>query len=182
MRDLYTRHASTLPAYARDAIASLFGRDALDSRVCDLMTLAEWQDVYDAAAPTHPDSCYVCAGDSPAYRADHEYVTPCDAIGHQYGTSSEDYACYGCGQQACDPAAIAPDWAERQERAYRAAEFFEQARAARDDIAETTLTLTPAAIEALSIILDVNDDDDIMIESGVPMEGLMLLREIAGRA
>ena len=41
------------------------------------------------------------------------------------------------------------------------------------------LTLTPAAIEALSIILDVNDDDDIMIESGVPMAGLALLREIA---
>lgn len=44
------------------------------------------------------------------------------------------------------------------------------------------VTLTPAAIEALSILLDVNDDDDIMLEAGVPAEGLALLREIAGRA
>jgi hypothetical protein len=44
MRDLYTRHASTLPANIQHAIAELFGRDALDSRVCDLMTLSEWQD------------------------------------------------------------------------------------------------------------------------------------------
>ena len=42
-----------------------------------------------------------------------------------------------------------------------------------------TITLTPAAIEALSILLDVNDDDDIMLEAGVPMAGLALLREIA---
>lgn len=42
------------------------------------------------------------------------------------------------------------------------------------------VTLTRAAIEALSIILDVNDDDDLMIEAGVPAEGLALLREIAG--
>lgn len=44
------------------------------------------------------------------------------------------------------------------------------------------VTLTPAAIEALSILLDVNDDDDIMIDAGVPAEGLALLRKITEEA
>jgi hypothetical protein len=43
----------------------------------------------------------------------------------------------------------------------------------------TTVTLTAAALEALSIILDVNDDDDLMIEAGVPADGLAALRAIA---
>lgn len=74
-----------------------------------------------------------------------------------------------------------------EERAYRVADFFDQARAARDDVAagaypslSPTPTLTCDAIEALSILLDVNDDDDIMLDAGVPAEGLAILREIAG--
>ena len=138
MRNLYTRHANTLPAHARDAIASLFGRDALDSRVCDLMSLSEWDGIYDESAPAHASDCYTCSGDSPAYRADHEYARVCDVIGHRYGTASEDHLCYGCGAQATDPAMIDPLWHEYQERAYRAADFFDQTRAARDDIAAGT--------------------------------------------
>ncbi len=89
----------------------------------------------DDYAPTHADTCYYCAGDSPVDGADHEDTRPCDAIGHQYGTASEDHVCYGCGEQATDPAMIDPLWHEHQERAYRAADFFDQARAAHDDIA-----------------------------------------------
>src|SRR5690606_36240152 len=83
---------------ARDAIASLFGRDALDSRVCDLMSLSEWDGIYDESAPAHASDCYTCSGDSPAYRADHEYARACDVIGHRY--CDTDLVCYGCGVQA----------------------------------------------------------------------------------
>lgn len=86
-------------------------------------------------APTHSATCYYCAGDSPVDGADHADTHPCDAIGHQYGTASEDHICYGCGAQATDPAMIDPHWSEYQDRAYRAADFFTESRAARDDIA-----------------------------------------------
>lgn len=92
MRNLYIAYVRTLPAALQDEIAARYGDgDALDGKVCDLMSLGEWRDLY------------------------------------------------------------------------------------------TEINLTPAALDALSVILDINDDDDALTEAGVNAEGLALLRAIVAR-
>ena len=73
---------------------------------------------YGESASMHPTSCYVCAGDYSDAEADHAFILPCDAIGHRY--CETDRTCYGCGERARDAVA---------------ADFFTEARAARDDVA-----------------------------------------------
>lgn len=46
----------------------------------------------------------------------------------------------------------------------------------RRSLAVTDVTLSPAAFQALSTLLDINDDDDVLEEAGVDLAGLAELR------